>query len=58
MYVYINSFSFYFLVFLKIANVVGMCGVYYPMLACIALRRNFIANILGFIYVIPWYTRT
>ena len=39
---------------LNIANVFGMCIVYYPLMACISLRRHVLANVIGLLYIVPW----
>ena len=44
-----------FVVFLTIANVLVLGIVYYPFLVCMTCRRFLIMNIVGVIYLIPWW---
>lgn len=38
----------------KLWEVLSVCLVYYPLLACVNHRRSIAANVIGFLYLIPW----
>ncbi len=45
----------YLTVFYKMANVIWICVLFIPLLVFIGLRRYLVSNILGFLYLLPWY---
>ena len=53
----LNACKLIFSVFYKILNVIWICVVFSPLLVFIGLRRHIACNVLGIMYLIPWYVQ-